>query len=130
MIKQLRHTIDGWLLEIPAGTLEKNETPRRCAARELLEETGFKAGRMMRLFSCYVAPGYSNELIHEFLATDLEYVGQRTDADEYVKTVRMNLREVSRRLTSGAIKDAKTICGILYVFRRYPEISRWLRCRS
>ncbi len=129
MIKQLRHTVNGWLLEIPAGTLERDETPHRCAARELLEETGYKAGRMMRLFSCYVAPGYSNELIHEFLAADLKYAGQRTDTDEYVKTVRMNLREVSQKLASGTIKDAKTICGMLYVLRRYPEISRWLRSR-
>jgi ADP-ribose pyrophosphatase len=129
MIKQLRHTVDGWLLEIPAGTLEKNESPRRCAARELIEETGFKASRIMRMFSCYVAPGYSNELIHEFVATDLKYVGQHTESDEFVKTITLNIREATDKIVNGSIRDAKTICGLLYVLRRFPAIQRWLKAR-
>jgi ADP-ribose pyrophosphatase len=130
MIKQLRHAVDGWLLEIPAGTLDKDEAPRRCASRELIEETGFKASRMMRMFSCYVAPGYSNELIHEFVATDLKYVGQRTESDEFVKTVTMNIKEAANKIAKGSIRDAKTICGLLYVLRRFPEIERWLKAKG
>jgi len=126
MIKQLRHAVDGWLLEIPAGTLERNETPRRCATRELIEETGFKAGRMKKMFSCYIAPGYSNELIHEFLATDLTYVGQHTESDEFVRTVTMTIREAAERIVTGRIKDAKTICGILYITRISKETTRWI----
>jgi len=127
MVKQLRHTVDGWLLEIPAGTLEEGEAPRRCAARELIEETGFKAGRMMRMFSCYVAPGYSNEIIHEFVATNLKYVGQHTESDEFVRTTTINIIEAANKVAKGSIRDAKTICGVLYVLRRFPEIKRWLR---
>ena len=126
MVKQLRHSVDGWLLEIPAGTLEKGEKPRRCASRELVEETGYKADRMKRMFSCYVAPGYSNELIHEYVAAGLKYVGRRTESDEFMKTITVRVGEAVNMIVQGTIKDAKSICGILYVTRNLPEIESWL----
>jgi len=130
MTKQLRHSVNRWLLEIPAGTLKKNESLRRCAERELVEETGFEAGRMMKLFSCYVAPGYSNELIHEFVATDLRFVGQHTDSDEFVKTLTMDIRKAPSKIAQGIIRDAKTICGLLYVLEKFPEVRRWIMARK
>jgi len=130
MTRQLRHSVGRWLLEIPAGTLEKNESLRRCAERELVEETGFEAGGMMKLFSCYMAPGYSNELIHEFVATDLTFVGQHTESDEFVKTLTMDIREAPSKITQGIIRDAKTICGLLYVLKRFPDIRRWIITRK
>lgn len=126
MVRQLRHAVNGWLLEIPAGTLKKHETPRCCAQRELAEETGYEAGKMMKMFSCYVAPGYSNELIHEFVATDLRHVGQCVDPDEFIQTITVKLDDVASKIAHGSIRDGKSICGLLYVLSRYQTIYEWL----
>ena len=126
MVRQLRHTVNGWLLEIPAGTLKKNENPVCCAQRELAEETGYEAGKMMRMFSCYVAPGYSNELIHEFVATDLKHVGQCMDPDEFIQTTTVKIGDVASKIEHGKIRDGKSICGLLYVSSRYQTIHKWL----
>lgn len=126
MVRQLRHTVNGWLLEIPAGTLKKNESPESCAQRELAEETGYEAGRMKKMFGCYVAPGYSNEFIHEFVATDLRHVGQCLDPDEFIQTTTVKLGDVANKIVHGKIRDGKSICGLLYVLNRYQPIHRWL----
>jgi 8-oxo-dGTP pyrophosphatase MutT (NUDIX family) len=113
LIRQFRLAAGEALLEIPAGTLEPGETPAACAARELEEETGFRAGTLRPLFSAFLAPGYSSELIHAFLATDLMPGSTHMDEDEKVVLAPMPLVEVQQRILDGELRDAKTIASIL-----------------
>lgn len=106
------------LLEIPAGTLEPGEDPLAAAARELQEEIGFKPGRLERIGGEFMAPGYTSEYIHLFLATDLTPSRLEQDADERIDVVTLPLDEVVRRIMSGEIDDAKTITSLLMVARR------------
>jgi ADP-ribose pyrophosphatase len=82
MVKQYRQPTGQVLIEIPAGTREAREDEESCARRELIEETGYAAGRMTRMFSTYLAPGYSEEMLHTFLAEDLTPAKAELDADE------------------------------------------------
>ena len=114
MEKQYRHPIGKELLEIPAGTLEKGEKPEECAARELIEETGYKAGMLKPLGRCYITPGYCTELMHFFVATNLSKVEHHEmDEDEAIKIVKVRVRDAVRMILKGEIEDAKTICAVL-----------------
>ena len=115
MIEQYRHSIKESILEIPAGTLEKNEVAIECANRELTEETGYKAEELKKLTSCYLAPGYCTELIHIFLATRIKSTKQRLEDDEFIKVLSMDLEEVKDKIKNGIIKDAKTLIGIFFL---------------
>jgi len=113
LVKQFRYVIGSDLLEIPAGTIEEGESPKECAARELLEETGYRAGRLELFSAFYLAPGYSNEFMWLFKATDLRSEEARPMADESIEVREINLEEALRLIRSGEIKDVKTICAIL-----------------
>lgn len=113
MIKQFRLAANEVLLEIPAGTLEPGEPPEECAGRELEEETGYRAGTLRRLFTQYLAPGYSQEILHVFLARDLQRTAQQTEEDETVEVVPMSIHHAVELILSGEIKDAKTIAALL-----------------
>ena len=113
LVRQPRHAVGQSLLEIPAGKLEGEENPEDRARRELLEETGFVAGQMERLFSCYSTPGFSNELLHIYLAADLTYEAPDPDFDEEIEVVAMPLEEAVGLVWSGGIQDAKSIAGLL-----------------
>lgn len=113
LIEQWRYAAGGPLLEIPAGTLEPNEDPTTCAARELAEEIGCKAGRLQLLGSFFVSPGYSSERIHLFLATRLQPVDGRREPDERIEQILKPLHEAVAMVAEGQIEDAKTIIGIL-----------------
>jgi len=113
MVRQYRQAAGETLLEIPAGTLDPGEDPEACARRELIEETGYEAREMTRLFSSYLSPGYSNEMLHTYLATGLTEKTGRRDADEFVEVAIVELDEVMDMIRRGDIKDAKTICGCL-----------------
>jgi ADP-ribose pyrophosphatase len=115
MVKQYRNPAKSCLFEIPAGTLEKNESPEQCAYRELTEETGYKVEKLKKILSCYLAPGYSNELIHIFLASDIKKANQELEADEDIEVFALNLNEIKNKIKRGEIKDAKTIAGISYL---------------
>ena len=107
LVKQYRHAVREWMLEIPAGRLERNEDPLAAARRELEEETGYRARSWRELLRFYPAPGFCSERMVLFVARDLELVehGRRPhDADEEIEVVRLPLRDVLRR-ASG---DAKT----------------------
>lgn len=117
MIHQFRLPAGRVLLEIPAGTLDPGEDPAVCASRELVEETGYSAGRLRHLFSSFLAPGYSSELLHMFVAEDLTECAGRSDPDEVLKLDIVPLNEAVDRILKGEICDAKTICGILMVAR-------------
>lgn len=117
LIKQFRAAIGGWILEIPAGKVEESEDPKECIARELVEEIGYRAHRIEHLASVYTTPGYSNEVLHIFLATDLEYVGAKPERGEFIEVVKMKPSQVLS-LISGGVVDAKTVLAIsLYMMR-------------
>jgi ADP-ribose pyrophosphatase len=117
LIRQFRQAAGQVLLEIPAGTLEPGEAPEECARRELAEETGLAAEDMLPLFASYLAPGYSSELLHVFLARGLRPAEGTPDADENIQRAVMPLAEAVRWILAGEIHDAKTICGLLLAER-------------
>jgi ADP-ribose pyrophosphatase len=121
MEKQYRHAIGKELYEIPAGTLEEGESPEECAKRELIEETGYRAGKLERLGQCYMTPGYCTELIHFFVATDLEEVSHEMDADEDLTVVKMTIDDAVKKILDGEIVDAKTVCVVLTYLARSKD---------
>ena len=115
LIKQYRHAIEEEILEIPAGLLEPGEDIYKCAARELTEETGFKAARLEKLAEFYPAPEFSNQLTYIFKATCLKQVGAKLDEDEFLEVITMGLDEAIELIAEGRIRDSKTIIGLLFL---------------
>ena len=104
----------GFVLEIPAGTLEKGEDPLKCAFRELEEETGYRAKKMTPLISYYPSIGYNTEIIHCFVATGLKKIADLSlDDDEILSVVKISLKRLIGMIKSGKIQDSKTICAVL-----------------
>lgn len=124
LIRQFRKPANELLLEIPAGTLSEGESPIECAQRELAEEIGYRAGKLEELFSIYLAPGYSTEKLHVFLATELEPEKRHADEEEFIELVEMTLDEAIAQIEAGRIKDAKTICGLLLTWYRLHQKGR------
>lgn len=114
LIRQFRYASGGYLYEIPAGRLDEGETPAECAARELKEETGCSAARIEPLTTILTTPGFTDEVIHLFMATDLTHGEANREADEFVELVVMRLSEALERIAAGEITDSKTIVGILF----------------
>ncbi len=114
LIRQFRHAAGRWLLEIPAGRLDIDETPEACAHRELLEETGCVAKRMERMTSILTTPGFSDERIHLFLATELTRGDTSHEVDEFIEPVTMPLSGALSRIATGEISDAKTALALLF----------------
>ena len=113
LVKQHRYP-HGYVLEIPAGTLEKREKPEKCAFRELEEETGYSARKMTHLLTFYPSIGYNTEAIHCFLASGLKKSSElKLDDDEILSVVKMDLKKVLRMIKSGEIQDSKTICAVM-----------------
>ena len=118
LIRQFRHAANGFIYEIPAGKLHPKEDPLDCAARELEEEIGYKAGRFELLSSIFTAPGFADEVIHIYLATGLTIGTQNLDQDEVLEVVAMPLREAISKIEDGTIRDGKTIVGLQAVYIR------------
>jgi ADP-ribose pyrophosphatase len=118
MVRQFRKPAEDALLELPAGGLNANEDPRSCAERELIEECGLQAGQLTSLFTCYLAPGYSTELMHGFLGEKLEEVNATPEEDENLEIEVYALEELLTMIDDGRIRDAKTICGLLALYRK------------
>jgi ADP-ribose diphosphatase len=112
LLKQYRYAVGGFIWEIPAGTLDPGEDARRCAERELIEETGYAAGHLERLAQITPLPAYSDERIHLFLATGLTPAKQNLDADELLFVHRVDLGRAIEMIAKGEIQDAKTIAGL------------------
>lgn len=123
MIKQYRHATRGFIWEIPAGTLDPDETPLQCAKRELIEETGFSAKAWQKLGETTPLPGYSDERIHIFLATDLTPASQDLDMDEIIHVHRVSFDDAVEMVHRGEIEDGKTISGLFMA-------SLWLNDRN
>lgn len=115
LIRQYRYATGGFLLEVPAGRPDApGEDWEVCARRELREETGLTAERMIPLTAIYTTPGFSDERIHLFMATGLRAGDTTLDADEFVEPVTLPLSEALERIRDGGITDAKTICTLLF----------------
>ena len=122
LVRQFRRPAAAALLEIPAGTRDADEDIELCARRELAEEVNLSAGRMVKLFHAYMAPGYTTEVIHTFLALDLTHTEGQTDEDEFLEVIRMPLDDALAKIGNGEIIDSKTISGLLFVARLLPNL--------
>ena len=113
LVKQHRFP-HGYVLEIPAGTLEKREEPVKCAFRELEEETGYRAKKMTPLITYYPSIGYNSEIIHCFVASGLKKIADlKLDDDEILSVEKIEFGKLLRMIKSGKIQDSKTICAVL-----------------
>jgi ADP-ribose diphosphatase len=113
MVHQYRHAAGGWLYEVPAGLLEAGESPEDCAARELAEETGLAAASLTPLITYRTTPGFSDEVIHLFLASGLTQGESDLGDDEVLEVVRVPLGQALDQIGRGEITDGKTIIGLL-----------------
>jgi ADP-ribose pyrophosphatase len=113
LVRQYRHATGGWLLEVPAGKLDGGEAPEDCARRELVEETGFRAGQLQPLGWIWTTPGFCDEKIWLFLATDLEPAEQNLEFDEVLSVERLALAEAVAMAINGEMTDGKSICALL-----------------
>lgn len=113
MVRQFRYPMGEEILEIPAGKLEKGENPLDCAVRELSEETGFNAGKMVSLGEMYPSPGYCKEVLYAYLATDLTPGRSHPDEDEFLSVERIPFDEAVKMALSGELKDGKTVIALL-----------------
>ena len=121
MVRQWRHATGQELLEIPAGTLEPDEPPDETARRELAEEVGLAAAAWVTGPRFYTAPGFCDELMHLYLATDLSDTSAAHDDDEEIEASWMTLADALAAIDDGRIMDAKTIAGVSWLARRLPS---------
>jgi ADP-ribose diphosphatase len=115
LIKQYRYAADDFIYEIPAGKLDGGEDPRTCAERELREETGCTAGKLEHLCTFYTTPGFTDEKIHAFVASDLTRGEVAHERDEFMSIETMLLSRALDLIRTGEILDAKSALAILYV---------------
>ena len=113
LVKQYRQAAQKYLLESPAGTLEANELPEVGAKREVEEEIGVVAGKIVKLTEFYVSPGFLTEKMHVFLATDLQESEQNLDEDEFLSIEKLTFPQAFEMIKNGDIEDAKTICSLI-----------------
>ncbi len=113
LIRQYRHAVGGMIVEIPAGNMDRDgESVEACVQRELTEEIGFRAERLVRLFEGYLVPGYCNEYMYFYLALDLHPASLPGDEDEYIRVMTVSFAEARRMIREKEIIDAKTALGI------------------
>lgn len=114
MVRQYRNALERYTLELPAGAVNEVDEPKEiCAARELEEETGYRAGKLEWLINLNTTVAFCNEFIGIYLATELEKTHQHLDEDEYVDVEFCRLEELMDMIYTGKITDGKTIAGIL-----------------
>jgi ADP-ribose pyrophosphatase len=121
LIRQFRYAAGGTIWEVPAGKLD-GEPPEVCAARELEEEAGRRAGRLVPLATIWTTPGFTDERIHLFAAFDLEPVAHRHEDDEVIELVRMPLDRALALVWSGELADAKSALALLHAARRVGRL--------
>ncbi|MFT4604760.1 MAG: ADP-ribose pyrophosphatase [Rhodothermales bacterium] len=118
MVRQYRYGPGMEFLELPAGKFDGGESPEGVAARELEEETGYRAGILEPLGVLYNAVGYSNEAIHMYLARDLVETKQALDEGEFLEVELHDLAELTRKASRGELQDMKTVSGLLMAANR------------
>ena len=130
LIKQYRYPVEEVLIEIPAGKLDKGESPIDCAKRELQEEVGAVGGNLVHLSSFHTTPGFSNEFLHLYLAVNFEKKENNPDEDEFLQILSVPIKECIDWVFEGKIKDAKSIIGVLmaseYIKNNYYDLSNKL----
>jgi ADP-ribose pyrophosphatase len=119
LVRQYRKPVNKELLELPAGKLTPGEDPLACARRELLEETGYQAGHLELISRYYTTPGFSDEVMYFYLATDLKEFKSCPDEDEFIEVERVDLFKARELVRSGQIEDAKTIIGVFSALDLY-----------
>ncbi len=123
LIKQYRHSLREYIWEIPAGTRDPDESMLTCARRELIEETGYSAEKWIELAEIIPVPGYSDECIQLFIATNMKAAQQNLDQDELLKVHRVNFDEALDMIQRREIRDSKTISGLYLAYH-------WLQDRK
>lgn len=123
-VRQFRYPMQREMLEVPAGKLEYGEKPLPAAERELSEETGLTAGRMVYLGACCTSPGFSTEVLHIYLALELRRGEAHPDEDEFLNVEKHSLETLTDMVMAGEIDDAKTIIAVLKA-RRFLEAEGW-----
>ncbi|HEX4997952.1 MAG TPA: NUDIX hydrolase [Terriglobia bacterium] len=118
LVRQYRHATGKTLLELPAGGIETGEDPARAAIRELEEETGYRAGRVVERARFWTTPGFTSEYMYLYEALDLVETQTHPDEDEAIEIVRASRAEALQMIDDGRIEDAKSILGLLRVFSR------------
>jgi ADP-ribose pyrophosphatase len=113
LIRTRRYAVGNYLIELPAGTLEKNENPMNAAGRELLEETGYLAGRIQPIGNFYTSPGILSEKMYAFAAYDLEKSHQALEEGEEIEVLTMPFTEAIDMVKTGQITDGKSIAALL-----------------
>lgn len=112
-VRQYRHAAGLDLLELPAGTRDGDEPFEDCAAREIREETGMEAGKLLKIGEFYLAPGYSTEFMVVFIATDLRHNPLEADDDEFLEVEKLTLKNTMKLVKDGKMLDAKTLAALL-----------------
>src|SRR5262249_24051658 len=128
LVRQYRHPVGEYLLELPAGKLETGDSPDKAAMRELEEEAGYQASQWRLLTAVYPSPGYCGEKLYIYLARGLSEVGRQPDFDEELDVVYLPLKEALAMIYSGEICDAKTIIGLLatdHLLRESGDENKW-----
>ena len=123
LVRQYRHAAQQDLLELPAGTRDKDEPFEECAAREIREETGMEAGKLQKVGNFYLAPGYSTEFMAVFLATELKHNPLQADFDEFLQVKKMPVRQAVDLFQSEAMLDAKSLAAWLLA---KPHLEKYL----
>jgi len=113
LIRQFRYATGGYILEVPAGKLDPGETPEQCARREVEEEAGVRAGALHALGAIWTTPGFTNERIWLFAATQLAAGAQDLQQDEVLDVVRMPLREALALIERGELPDGKSLAALV-----------------
>jgi ADP-ribose pyrophosphatase len=114
LLKQFRPVLDSYIYELPAGTLETRESPVKCAKREIIEETGYSAGKITKLGAIFPVPGYSTEKIVIFKAEHLKKENRLVQADEVIEPFIVTKPAVRKLFKEGKLVDAKTICALSF----------------
>ncbi len=124
LIRQYRYPVDGEIIELPAGKLDRGEDPRDCAVRELREETGCTAAEVQKLTAMMTTPGFCSEILHIYLATGLRDGEQQLEeGEESITLLRMPLSEAIAMCRDGRISDGKTVTGLMLAALRAGLLS-------
>ena len=121
LVKQYRHAMGGWILEVPAGKLDDGEPPEDCAVREVEEEVGYRAGALVPLGAIFTTPGFTDEVIWLYEAHGLEETELAHEADEVIEVQTWDFEEAVRAVEDGRIRDGKSVAAILQAALRRKD---------
>ena len=121
LVRQFRYALGKYILELPAGKLDSRRNPLETVRLELEEEAGYAAREISHEFSFYSTPGISDEIIHLFVARDLDPVERRPEEGEHITVESYSAEECIERIATGEIADGKTILGILWYYLRQGQ---------